>query len=82
MAPQTSMTPEFEAARKRLWDAIHKLQRKKTLNSIREARHLLQDWMGQHPGDYYSQDAGESLVMMEDALEIIAAQKAVGPVAA
>jgi hypothetical protein len=73
---------DFEAARERLWDAIHKLQRKKTLNAIREARQLLRDWMGQHPGDYYTQDAGESLAMMEDALEYIEAEKATEPVAA
>jgi len=76
------MAQSFEDARECLWEAIHALKRKKTLAAVREARQLLRDWMGQHPGDYYSQDAGESLAMMEDALEIIEAEKAAQPVAA
>ncbi len=62
-------------ARERLWLGIHQLKRKKTLPAIREARQMLRDWMKQHPDDYYSQDAGESLEMMEEALEIIEAEK-------
>ena len=76
------MTREFEAARECLWDAIHALKRKKTLHAMREARQLLRDWMKQHPDDYYSQDAGESLAMLEDALEILEAEKLAQPVAA
>ena len=76
------MEQSFEEAREQLWDAIHALKRKKTLAAAREARQLLRDWMKQHPNDYSSQDAGEELAMMEDALEIIEAEKAAAPVAA
>ncbi len=71
----------FEAAREQLWSDIHQLQRQKTLPAIREARQMLRDWMKQHPDDYSSQDAGEGLWMMEEALELLEAEKAARPVA-
>jgi hypothetical protein len=73
---------DFEASREQLWIAIRQLQRQKTLPAIRQARLLLREWMKQHPDDYYTQDAGESLAMMEEALEIIEAEKSAEPVAA
>ena len=68
------MTKQQE--RKNLWIAIRQLKQQKTLTAVREARQMLRDWMKQHPDDYYSQDAGESLAMMEEALIIIDAEKA------
>jgi len=76
------MKTEFEDQRDRLWSAIEQLERQRCLPAVRKARQMLRDWMGQHPDDYYSQDAGESLAMMEEALEIIEAEKAAELVAA
>ncbi len=61
--------------RDQLWIDIHCLQRMKMLSAVREARQMLRVWMSQHAEEYYSQDAGESLAMMEDALVIIQAEK-------
>ena len=71
---------DFKAERNLLWNTIHKLKRRKTLHAMREARQLLRNWMIEHPDDHYSQDAGESLAMLEDALEYIEAEKSVQPV--
>lgn len=68
--------PYTMASKEELWISIRLLKRQKTLTAIREARQLLRDWMRQHPEDVSSQDAGEELAMMEDALETLAAQKA------
>ena len=72
----------FEASREQLWSDIRQLKCRRTLPAIREARQMLRDWMKQHPDDYSSQDAGGELWMMEEALEIIEAEKAAEPVAA
>lgn len=61
---------------------IRQLQRQKTLPAIRQARQLIRDWMKQHPNDHYTQDAGGGVAMMEEALEIIEAEKAAPLVAA
>ncbi len=66
----------------RLWTTIRQLKRQRCLPAIREARQLLRNWMAEHPDDYSSQDAGEELAMMEDALETIEAEKSAPPVAA
>jgi hypothetical protein len=76
------MMPNFEASREQLWVSIRRLQRQKTLPAIRQARQLIREWMEQHPDDYYTQDAGEGVAMMEEALEILEAEKAAEPVAA
>ena len=76
------MAQSFEEAREYFWKTIHVLKRKKTLSAVHEARQMLRDWMRQYPDDYYSQDAGESLAMMEDALGILEAEKSAQPVAA
>ncbi len=72
----------LEAAREQLWSDIRQLKRRKSLPAIREARQMLRDWMKQHPDDHSSQDAGEELWMMEEALEILEAEKVAAPVAA
>ena len=72
----------FEMSREQLWSDIRHLKRKKTLPDIREARQMLRDWMKEHPDDYSSQDAGEELWMMEEALEFLAAEKATDLIAA
>lgn len=76
------MKTEFEDQRDHLWQKIDQLMAMKQLREVRQARQMLRDWMKQHPGDYYSQDGGEELAMMEGALEIIEAQKLAEPVAA
>ena len=73
---------QIEEEKEHLWIAIRHLKRQRCLSAIREARQMLRDWIKQHPDDYYSQDAEESLTMLEDALEIIEAEKAAVPVAA
>ncbi len=65
-----------EASKKQLWLSIRQLKRQKTLPAIRQAQQMLRDWMKEHPDDYSSQDAGGELWMMEEALEIIEAEKA------
>ena len=72
----------FKARKEELWSEIRLLKRQKTLTAIREARQMLREWMRQHPHDDYSQDAGESLAMMEEALVIVEAEKMASPVAA
>ena len=76
------MTDSFEDQQNELWRAIDRLTATRQLSQVKQARQLLLDWMRQHPDDYYSQDAGESLAMLEDALEIIEAEKVTEPVAA
>lgn len=78
----TTETTTFEQQRDQLWETLDNLMATKQLRNVQQARQLLRDWMRQHPGDYYSQDAGESLAMMEDALEYIEAEKAAEAVAA
>jgi len=73
---------DFEALREQLWVSIRRLQRQRTLPAIRQARQLIRDWMQQHPDDYYTQDAGGGVAMIEEALEIIEAEKAAEAVAA
>jgi hypothetical protein len=73
---------DFEARRNHLWDMIDRMMATKTLSEVRRARQMLRDWMVQHPDDYYSQDGGEEVAMMEEALEILEAEKAAEPVAA
>ena len=70
------MSQVFEDQQDELWRAIDELTATRQLNQVKQARGLLLTWMLQHPGDYYSQDAGGSLAMLEDALEIIEAEKA------
>ena len=72
---------EFEATREEFWLSIRQLKRQKTLLAIRQARQMLRDWMRQHPDDHSSQDAGEELWMMEEALEILEAENVAEPVA-
>ena len=67
---------------KHLWLTIRRLKHQKTLPAIRQARQILLDWLQQHPGDHSSRDAGEELWMMEEALEVLEAEKAIYPVAA
>ena len=67
---------DFDVAREPLWLSIRQLKRQKTLPAIRQARQMLRDWMKEHPDDHSRQDAGEELWMMEEALEIIEAEKA------
>lgn len=76
------MKTEFEDQRDHLWQKIDQLMAMKQLREVRQARQMLRDWMRQHPDDYYSQDGGEELAIMEGALEIIEAQKLAEPVAA
>ncbi|MBV9851188.1 MAG: hypothetical protein JO250_16080 [Armatimonadetes bacterium] len=71
-----------EMLRRELWQSIRQLKRQRTLPAIRQARQMLRDWMQQHPDDVASQDAGEELAMMEDALEVIQKEHASQPVAA
>ncbi len=71
-----------EASKEQLWLSIRQLKRQKTLPAIRQARQMLRDWLKQHPDDHSSRDAGEELWMMEEALEVLAAEKAAEPVAA
>jgi len=73
---------DFEAAREQLWESIRRLKRQKTLPAIRQARQMLREWLQQHPGDHSSRDAGEELWMMEEALEVLEAEKATYPVVA
>ena len=73
---------DFEARRDQLWDTIDRMMSTRKLSEVRRARQMLRDWMGQHPNDYYSQDGGEEVAMMEEALEIMEAEKAAEPVAA
>ena len=72
---------DFEARRDQLWNTIDRMMSTRKLNEVRRARQMLRDWMTQHPNDYYSQDGGEEVAMMEEALEIIEAEKAAEPVA-
>lgn len=69
-------------SKEQLWLSIRQLKRQKTLPAIRQARQMLRDWMKEHPDDHSSQDAGGELWMMEEALEIIEAEKAAEPIAA
>lgn len=78
----TTETTKFEQQRDQLWETLDTLMATKQLTHVKHARYLLRDWMKQHPDDYYSQDAGESLAMMEGALEMLEAQKLAEPVAA
>ena len=68
------MKTEFEDQRRQLWQTIDSLTAAKQLRQVQQARQLLRQWMRQHPGDYYSQDGGEELAMMEDALMLIEAE--------
>lgn len=76
------MKTEFEDQRDHLWQKIDQLMARKQLREVRQARQMLRDWMRQYPDDYYSQDGGEELAMMEGALEIVEAQQLAEPVAA
>lgn len=76
-----SLTADFEQQRDQLWQTLDNLMAARQLMQVKQARRLLRDWMKQHPEDHYSQDAGESLAMLEDALEHIEAE-ATQPVAA
>ena len=78
----TAETIQFEQQRDHLWQTLDDLMATKRLSPVKQARQLLRDWMKLHPDDYYSQDAGESLAMLEDALEFLEAEKAGQPVAA
>ena len=69
-------------AREELWASIRQLKRQRTLPAIREARQMLRGWLARHPDDHSSQDAGEELWMMEEALELLEAEKAAGLIAA
>ena len=71
--------PEYEAERQRLWEEIDVLLNLKELPAARKARQLLREWLAKHPDDYYSQDGGEEVAMMEGALEIIEAERATRP---
>lgn len=73
---------DFEVRRDHLWKTIDGMMATKKLSEVRRARQMLRDWMKQHPEDYYSQDGGEEVAMMEEALEIMEAEKAAEPVAA
>ena len=73
---------DFEARRDQLWDTIDRMMSTRKLSEIRRARQTLRDWMQQHPADYYTQDAGGGVAMMEKALEIVEAEKAAPLVAA
>ncbi len=73
---------DYTIEREELWVRIRRLKRQKRLPAIRQARHLLRQWMDQHPDDIVSADSGEELAMMEEALEIIAKEQALEPVAA
>ena len=66
----------FETRRDQLWDSIDRMMSARKLSEVRRARQMLRDWMTQHPDDYYTQDGGEEVAMMEEALEIIEAEKA------
>ena len=72
----------FETRRDQLWDSIDRMMSTRKLSEVRRARQMLWDWMAQHPDDYYTQDGGEEVAMMEEALEIIEAGKAAPLVAA
>lgn len=73
---------EFEIQRQHLWEDIDALLNLRKLSAAREARQLLSEWLGKHPDDHYSRDGGEEVAMMEEALEILEAEKAIYPVAA
>lgn len=73
---------DFESRRDQLWHEIDRMMSTRKLSEVRRARQTLRDWMAQYPDDYYTQDGGEEVAMMEEALEIIEAQKAAHPVAA
>lgn len=73
---------DFETQRDALWQTIDALMAARQLAQIQQARQLLGDWLRQHPDDYYSQDGGEELAMMEEALTLLEAEKAIVPVAA
>jgi len=73
---------EFEARRDQLWDAVDGMMSTRKLSEVRRARQMLRDWMAQHPDDYYTQDGGEEVAMMEQALESIEAEEAAPLVAA
>ena len=66
----------FETRRDQLWDSIDRMMSTRKLSEVRRARQMLWDWMAQHPDDYYTLDGGEEVAMMEEALEIIEAEKA------
>ena len=66
----------FETRRDQLWDSIDRMMSARKLSEVRRARQMLWDWMAQHPDDYYTLDGGEEVAMMEEALEIIEAEKA------
>ena len=66
----------FETRRDQLWDSIDRMMSARKLSEVRRARQMLRDWMAQHPDDYYTLDGGEEVAMMEEALEIIEAEKA------
>ena len=72
----------FETRRDQLWDSIDRMMSTRKLSEVRRARQMLWDWMAQHPDDYYTLDGGEEVAMMEEALEIIEAEKAAPLVAA
>lgn len=73
---------DYTVEREELWVKIRQLKRQKTLPAIRQARHLLRQWMAAHPEDDVSADSGEELAMLEEALEIIAKEQVSEPVAA
>ena len=75
------MTTDFEAERDQLWQTIDSLMAARQLAPLQQARQLLGDWLRQHPDDYYSQDGGEELAMMEEALTLLEAEKVSEPVA-
>ena len=73
---------DFETQRQHPWEDIDALLSLRKLSAAREASQLLREWLGRHPDDHYSREGGEELWMMEEALEILEAEKASHPVAA
>lgn len=74
--------PDFETQRQQLWGEIDALLSLRRLSAAREASQLLRGWLRNHPDDSYSREGGEEVAMMEEALEIIEAEKAAEAVAA
>ncbi len=73
---------DFEVRRDQLWETIDRMMSTRKLSEVRHARQMLRDWMVQYPDDYYTQDGGEEVAMMEEALKNIETEKVAEPIAA
>lgn len=70
-----SRPEEFYSQRAHLWETIYLLLGQADLTTTRQAGQMLQEWMQQHPDDFYSREAGKVIASLEEALTIPQAEK-------